>query len=352
MDNVIPLNDDLDPSIGAALGRAYRTEVDVELAAQHLWTIECAARRRADQGRRQRGRLRQTAVAAISGVMMLSSSGAAVAASNQSIPGDVLYSVKRSAERAQLLLSSSAASDARLHLSFAQRRVHEATRLASTRPDEAVRLLDEAVAQFQTAEQVGGHEFAPVVAAVRVEVVERLPVIAEASGVDMTAAVEQLTAQPTPADVVAASPSPSATASPPLLVAAPTDADTSTTDTTDTASETASPTDVTTSETPAATATPTATPTASPTTEPSTAPSRGSTTRVDAPSAPGSAAEFDDVERPERRPDPEPEPEAAPEPAPEPTPEPSEAPSAPQRGVGPAHRWQGDGTAPDEAPSA
>jgi hypothetical protein len=76
----------------------------------------------------------------------------AVAASDQTLPGDPLYGVKLGAERVQLALTFGSASRARLQLHFADARLDEAQRLFSLgRFQEAVRLVnqyDAAVAQF------------------------------------------------------------------------------------------------------------------------------------------------------------------------------------------------------------
>ena len=71
----------------------------------------------------------RTRVAVIAGVTVgaLALSGVS-AASTDSIPGDALYSVKRTSEQAQLVLAGSDASRGQLHLEFARSRLVEAAR--------------------------------------------------------------------------------------------------------------------------------------------------------------------------------------------------------------------------------
>jgi len=77
----------------------------------------------------------------------------AAAASNQSLPGDPLYGVKRGIEGVQLAVTLDAAAKARLQLHFADARLDEAQRLFSLgRKDDAVALVsqyDTDVAQFK-----------------------------------------------------------------------------------------------------------------------------------------------------------------------------------------------------------
>lgn len=193
MDNVIRLSDDLDPTIRGALEHAYVREVDLDVAARHLWAVDRAAGRGLDPADTPHGRrrLRRATVAAVAGVMLLSSSGAAVAASAAAVPGDVLYMVKRSTERAQLLLSASAAREAQLRLSFGAERFREAAEVAETKPEVVPDLLDQGVSDLRSAERIGGAAIAADVVAVRYEVTsQHLPVIAAAVGGDVQTATE------------------------------------------------------------------------------------------------------------------------------------------------------------------
>jgi hypothetical protein len=77
------------------------------------------------------------------------------AASGNSLPGDALYPIKLSVERAQLTLTFDAAARVRLHAQFAEVRLTEAQRLiAAGRVQEGVRQVaqyDTAVGQFNQA---------------------------------------------------------------------------------------------------------------------------------------------------------------------------------------------------------
>jgi hypothetical protein len=74
-------------------------------------------------GARPRHRLAFVLIAAAVTVVLLG--GAAVAASGSALPGGLLYPVKRAVERIDLALHRDPASQARLHLEFAQRRLTE-----------------------------------------------------------------------------------------------------------------------------------------------------------------------------------------------------------------------------------
>jgi len=76
-------------------------------------------------------RLAMPAVAALTVLILLGAMGIGVVyASSESLPGDPLYPAKLVGERAQLILSPRATTDARLHLRFASERLQEARELA------------------------------------------------------------------------------------------------------------------------------------------------------------------------------------------------------------------------------
>lgn len=68
------------------------------------------------------------------------------AASTESLPGDALYQVKRSSERAQLALAGSEEGRGHLYLQFAASRLDEAVKLRAA-PDDLLRDMDEATRQ-------------------------------------------------------------------------------------------------------------------------------------------------------------------------------------------------------------
>jgi len=86
--------------------------------------------------RRSHGRL-AVVIGLATGALALSGVSAA---SGGALPGDPLYSVKRSGEQAQLMLAGSDASRGRLHLDFARNRLAEAGRVG---PDEVATVLAE-----------------------------------------------------------------------------------------------------------------------------------------------------------------------------------------------------------------
>ncbi|MDX1511414.1 MAG: DUF5667 domain-containing protein [Nitriliruptorales bacterium] len=85
----------------------------------------------------------RTAIATGAAGALVGSTGV-VAAAAHSVPGDLLYPVKQATEQVRLLLSPSAASDARLHLQFAGERLDELEEIAgvASRADVGAVLLD------------------------------------------------------------------------------------------------------------------------------------------------------------------------------------------------------------------
>lgn len=192
---------DLNPAVAELLDDAFVGPVDVETAARHLWAIHDAARGHAAgvdpepapaqpvpslAGRR----IPRAAIPVLALVMVLSSSGVAVAASQGSLPGDVLYPVKRGSERAQLIFARDPVTRAELQLSFARTRLDEITRIAETRPqhveslvqeitvtlDEVDQAPPEVAVQVQPLSQSIRHEAEVQIAALPPEIGERLEV--------------------------------------------------------------------------------------------------------------------------------------------------------------------------------
>ena len=232
MDGQRPDGHDLDPSLRSALERAYSQRVDVETAARHLWLIHRAATQNAADGDGHRvpvgarGRARRTLVSVLTSLMMLGSSGAAVAASSTSLPGDVLYSVKRTTESARLLLSLSQQRDARLHLEMAARRYEEVSRLPEPDPVTASVLVDQALGSLEAAEDSQDEvvvaqarelrndveRAAQVIAAA--EVSPAAPELAQGASPEDTADPTTTSASPTSADPTASSALPTISADP------------------------------------------------------------------------------------------------------------------------------------------
>ncbi|HWB72610.1 MAG TPA: DUF5667 domain-containing protein, partial [Egibacteraceae bacterium] len=143
---------DHDPTIGEALWRAYAVRVDLDTAARHLWRIHRAAGLGGRPGAAVG--LRRLTVAVLTAMMLVTSSGVAVGAS-RSIPGDLLYALKRGVERAQLLVARSPEDVAQLHLRFARERIEEAHVAARVRPGSVAGLVSDALGALQRAQRLG-----------------------------------------------------------------------------------------------------------------------------------------------------------------------------------------------------
>lgn len=116
-----------DPLVAAAARarEALIEAIPAELEARHValmaagGTVTPIARKQPSTRRR----MAMVAIAAAFSVLLMG--GSAVAASGDALPGDVLYGVKRAAERVDLALRRSPAAKAHLHLTFANRRLAE-----------------------------------------------------------------------------------------------------------------------------------------------------------------------------------------------------------------------------------
>ena len=206
---------DTDPALAALLESAYAQRVDVEVAARHLWVIHRASGAFRGQGRRTRKAL----VSVLAGGMLFMSSGGALAASSDALPGDVLYSVKRGVEQARIVLSVSREGDARLHLALAERRMAEAREAAAKRPEVVAKLVEDALDSIDTAERTGGTVVAMEVQEARSKTTEQLDVLVavmDESAADLLSPRKIVTAQteiamvptsPTPSESDAATPS-------------------------------------------------------------------------------------------------------------------------------------------------
>jgi hypothetical protein len=231
MDNVISFHDDLDPATAEAMARAYHQEVDVETAARHLWMLHRAGRARAGSRREDRGGghgrvIRQVAVSVLVGLMLVSSSGAAVAASRSSLPGDVLYPVKRGAEQAQLILTVDPRAQEQLQLEIARTRLDELRRVVEVRPEAVPRLVADTLAAIEVAGTASsGAE--SLIAEAEAEIADLAPDLAAAPAEEASssalsaAAVPPGSPSPAPSPVPSASPTPSTTPVPTPVPAPP-----------------------------------------------------------------------------------------------------------------------------------
>lgn len=343
---------DRSPAIAELLDDAYLARVDVDTASRHLWAIHREAARLAELDPEPRRRelvgagsgagrrtVPRAAVPLLVLVMVMSSSGMALAASQSSLPGDVLYSVKRGTEQAQLIFARSPEARAQLQLSFARTRLDEIRQIVTTRPQHVPSLVAAINVTLSEVESATP-EAAPVSDRIRREVadldLQSAPAdVAVAPGQAPTPTSPAPSATPVPTvttpplesvtatDVPTAVPTPTAptqtptegaTAQPsPTTTARPTEGGTGAPSTpasevATTGSPTTSSDDPIPSSTPTSTPQPTATPTPTPTTTPSDGPvvtprphvGDGGTSRSDdgsddgdtaAPPAPGTGAE-------------------------------------------------------------
>lgn len=162
-DAVDRLLDDLVSGAGLSLGdplaeaawqvRALATEpLPPETRERHLalirQTLPAPRRIRPFLGLRRRVAVVVTAVT----TALTFSGGVTYAAAQQALPGDALYGLKRATERLALAVERDQAEDAKLRVSFAQRRLREAV----AAPELVDELVAEAIAQLEAAASVPG----------------------------------------------------------------------------------------------------------------------------------------------------------------------------------------------------
>ena len=111
-----------------AAREALSVEVPEDVVRAHL-----AALGEMEPPVRSRPRHRVAFVLIAAAITTVLLGGAAVAASGSSLPGQLLYPVKRAVEKIDLALHRDPASQARLHLEFAQRRLTELSDLLALR---------------------------------------------------------------------------------------------------------------------------------------------------------------------------------------------------------------------------
>lgn len=145
-------DDDLDPALGAMLRRALRQRVDPETSARHMAIIKSeAARLQAERGARRIRVRRHLLIAALIGLLLMSMSGGAVAASGAALPGDLLYPVKLGTEQVRLLIARSPEADSAVRLDIARRRITEAQQAVNQRPESVNGLVQKAMVALDAA---------------------------------------------------------------------------------------------------------------------------------------------------------------------------------------------------------
>jgi hypothetical protein len=208
-----PDRPDRSPVVAELLDDAYVSPISVETAARHLWAIHKAAERLAaeraldeqaedarwgaDRHVRQPvslaagRRIPRAAVPLLVAVMVMSSSGMALAASQSSLPGDVLYPVKRGTETAQLIFTRNPEARAQLQLAFARARLEELRRIGQSRPQHVPALVSDITMSLTEVEQAAP-EIAPASQALRAETTEQIAALE--LPVEITAAVDEVIA--------------------------------------------------------------------------------------------------------------------------------------------------------------
>lgn len=170
-----PDRGDLDPRTAEAVEQAYAERVELDTAARHLWVLYRSAgaveTARATEGGgeqppgdgpseggsgRQVARMRHVALSVLTGVALLATSGAAVAASGSALPGDTLYALKRGTEQVRLVIATGSGTEAQMRVELARERWTEAKRVAADRPDLVPDLVRDAVESLEAAERGGG----------------------------------------------------------------------------------------------------------------------------------------------------------------------------------------------------
>lgn len=150
-----------DREIGRRVQEAYATRVGIDTAAQHLWSMDREARRLRSRRRRQR------LVSAVASLLLLVAGAGTVAGSAAALPGEALYPVKESFERAELSIAVSDAANARAHLRHSRVRLEELEQAAESNPKIVPEIADRFFASLDRAAALGGDSVAAEVAALR-----------------------------------------------------------------------------------------------------------------------------------------------------------------------------------------
>ena len=92
-------------------------------------------------------------------LLLFVAGGSTVAASNDSLPGDLLYPVKTGVEQVRMWFATTDTGKARLHAQFANRRIEEIIRIIEKdKPDKVPGLVERLVDHLDEIEQLVGAE--------------------------------------------------------------------------------------------------------------------------------------------------------------------------------------------------
>lgn len=150
-----------DRGVGRRVQEAYATRVGIDTAARHLWSMDREARRL------RRRRRRQRLVSAAASLVMLMAVGGTVAGSAMALPGEALYPVKESLERAELTIAFSDTANARAHLRHSRVRLDELEQAAESNPEVVPEIAERFYTSLERAAALGGESVAAEVAALR-----------------------------------------------------------------------------------------------------------------------------------------------------------------------------------------
>lgn len=150
-----------DRGVGRRVQEAYATRVGVDTAARHLWSMDREARRLRWRRRRQR------LVSAAASLVVLVAAAGTVAGSAMALPGETLYPVKESLERAELTIAVSDTANARAHLRHSRVRLEELEAAAESNPEVVPEIAERFYTSLERAAALGGESVAGEVAALR-----------------------------------------------------------------------------------------------------------------------------------------------------------------------------------------
>lgn len=150
-----------DRGVGRRVQEAYATRVGVDTAARHLWSMDREARRLRWRRRRQR------LVSAAASLVVLMAAAGTVAGSAMALPGETLYPVKESLERAELTIAVSDTANARAHLRHSRVRLEELEAAAESNPEVVPEIAERFYTSLERAAALGGESVAGEVAALR-----------------------------------------------------------------------------------------------------------------------------------------------------------------------------------------
>lgn len=150
-----------DRGVGRRVQQAYATRVGIDTAARHLWSMDREARRL------RRRRRRQRLVSAAASLLVLVAAGGTVAGSAMALPGETLYPVKESLERAELTIAFSDTANARAHLRHSRVRLDELEQAVDSNPEVVPEIAERFYTSLERAAVLGGESVAAEVAALR-----------------------------------------------------------------------------------------------------------------------------------------------------------------------------------------